>query len=305
MKSTHSRARGRAYGSNLGIFLFLLPGVGLYTALMLYPTLVSFVYSVVQWQALRPTTEFAGFGNYVKLFSDPVVLIALSNNLRAWILYTGVNLPLALVLAFALSRKVRGGSLFRLLYYIPNVCAASVLAMVWQFLLTRDYGLNAVLTRLGLAEYIRPWLSTPGIVEWTTNLPQTWARVGFWTVVFLAAISSIPEELYESAQLDGANAWHELRHITLPGIRAVYVSASVLALVWALDTYIYQYILTKGGPLHMSETLVSYTINTLFDNQNWGYGSALAVFQFGLSAIVAVLLWRFLRRRDQSVEGKA
>ena len=305
MNEGDSPTRRRTYGSTLGIVVFLLPGVGLYTLFMLYPTIQSFIYSLVEWEVLKPTTRFAGFGNYARLLNDEVVRIALANNARAWLLYAAVALPLAIMLAFALSRKARGASMFRFLYYIPNVCAASVLALIWRFLLTQEFGLNALLRRLGLGSLILPWLSADGIVQWTTNLPQTWSRVGFWTVIFLAAISGISEELYEAAQLDGANAWHELWYITLPGIRGVYVSANVLAMTWALSTYIYQYILTQGGPLYLSETLMTHTLNTLFENQNWGYGSTLAVFQFVLSAVVSLSVWRFLRRGDQTIGGMA
>jgi raffinose/stachyose/melibiose transport system permease protein len=296
MMRSRSRRPMRYYGTTLGIALFLLPGLGLYTILMLYPTLQSIVYSLLRWEGLRATREFVGLGNYARLLRDPVVRIALTNNLRAWILRAFVQLPLALLLAFALTRKVRLVALFRFLYYIPCVCSGSMLALMWLFIFTAQYGLNNFLRTAGLESLTRPWLSGDGIVQWTTNFPATWQWVGFYMVIFLAAIGSIPEEYFEAAQIDGANAWQQLIYITLPSIRLVYVAASITVLKDSLGTYIYQFIMTEGGPLHMSETLVTYTLNEIWTEKNWGYGSALAVLHFALAAVVTGLIWRFTRR---------
>ena len=303
MRKTGARGRRGQYGSTLGIMLFLLPGMGVYLIFMLYPTIQSLLYSVIEWQGLKPIWRFQGFQNYSRLLKDPVLLIALSNNLRAWLLYAVVALPISVLLAYALGRRARGAGFFRILYYIPNVCGGSILALIWRFLYTQEYGFNYVFRSLGLGALIRPWLSADGIVQWTTNVPQTWARVGFWTVVFLAAMSSIPEELYEAAQLDGANAWQEVIHVTLPGIRSVYLSANILAVINSLNTFVFQYIMTEGGPLHRSETLMTHTLSTLFAKNNWGYGSTLAVFQFALGAIISLIIWRLARQGMQTLEG--
>jgi len=299
MNRSISISRKRSYGTPLGIALFLLPGLGLYTVLMLYPSVQSFAYSLLDWEGLRATKEFVGLANYAHVLRDPVVQVALGNNLRALLLYMVVQLPLALLLAFALSRRVRFVSLWRFLYYVPCVTSGSVLALLWLFVFTADYGLNRILRELGMGFLARPWLSADGIVQWTTNLPATWQWVGFYMVIFLAAIGSIPEERFEAAQIDGASAWQQLIHITLPGIKLVYVAAGITALKDALGAYIYQFIMTEGGPLHMSETLVSYTLSLIWTDRQWGYGSALAVLHFALSAIVAGLVWRFARRTSE------
>jgi len=303
MSKKGSVSRRPGFGSRAGIALFLLPGVGTYAVFMLYPTIQSFLYSVIEWQLLKPVWRFEGFHNYVQLLHDPILLMALGNNFRAWVLHAFLALPLAVLLSYALSRRAHAAGFFRLIYYIPNVCGGSILALIWRFLYTQEYGINAVLKLVGLGSIIRPWLSADGIVQWATNFPQTWARVGFWTVVFLAAMSSIPEELYEAAQLDGANAWREVIHVTLPGIRGVYLSANIMAVIGSLGSYIYQYIMTKGGPLHRSETVMTYTLDTLFTKNDWGYGSTLAVFQFCLGAVLSLLISRFARKGLRSMEG--
>jgi len=290
------------YGGPIGILLFLLPGVGLYTAVMVYPAVQSLIYSVIEWQGVRAVWRFGGFGYYARMLSDPIVRMALANNLRAIFLHVCVGLPLALLLAYGLTRRIRGALVFRFLYYFPNVATATILALMWGFLFTQEYGINAVLRLLGLGSIIRPWLSTDGIVQWTTNIPSTWQAVGFWAVVFVAAISGIPQELYEAARIDGANAWHEFIYIVLPSVRNVYLSAAVASVNWALGTYIYQFIMTKGGPLHMSQTLTSYTVIRLYSREmvDWGYGSALASLQFALGVVISAAVWRLSRRRRET-----
>jgi len=299
---SHTKRKYR-YGGTTDVIVFLLPGLGVYTLLMLYPTIQSFIYSIIKWQGLRPTARFGGFGYYVKMLHDPLIRVALANNLRAWVLYAFFQLPLALLLAYALTRKIRGSTLFRLLFFIPNVITGSVLALLWRFIYTQDYGLNALLRLIGLGSIIRPWLSTDGVVQWTTNIPSAWQGVGLWVIIFVAAISGIPREIYEAAQLDGANSWQELLYITLPNMRGVYISANIAVINWSLGTYIYQYIMTKGGPLHMSETLVTYTLYTLFEIRNWGYGSTIAVLQFLLGMVASLLVWRVTRRNASIGRG--
>jgi ABC-type sugar transport system permease subunit len=235
------------------------------------------------------------------MLTDPIVRMGLMNNLRAISLHVFLGLPLALLLAFGLTRKVRGALVFRFLYYFPNVATVTILAVMWKFLFTQEYGFNAVLRLLGLGSIIRPWLSTDGIVQWTTNIPSTWQAVGFWAVIFVAAISGISQELYEAARIDGANAWHEFIYIVLPTIRNVYLSATVASVNWALGTYIYQYIMTEGGPLHKSQTLTSYIVVRLYSRElvDWAYGSTLAVLQFALGVVVSAAVWRLSRRRRE------
>jgi raffinose/stachyose/melibiose transport system permease protein len=299
--ATTSRPRHRGYGSTLGISLFLLPGVGVYTVLMLYPSLLSLYYSVLDWQG-GPVSEapFVGLDNFRAMLDDEIVLRALANNGRNLILNWAFQLPVALILAYVLSRLRHGAGLYRFLFFIPVVLPWATLALLWRFIFSgNQYGLlNNVLRDLGLEGWIRPWLSADGVVQWTTTFPAAWQFVGFFMVIFLAAIAGIPEEYYEAAAIDGANAWRQLVDITLPGIRLVYVSAMILSLQAALGAFIYPVLMTKGGPLHLSETLISYSLYLLWEKKTWGYGSAVAMLSFLLSIAAAALIWRVGRRRE-------
>jgi raffinose/stachyose/melibiose transport system permease protein len=293
--------RTARYGSTLGILLFLLPGVGVYTLLMLYPSLMSLYFSLLDWEG-GPIAQapVVGLENFRQMVQDAYVRLALLNNGRMLVLNWTFQLPLALLLAYVLSRLRRGASLYRFLFYIPVVLPAATLALMWRFVFSgNDYGLlNNVLKGLGLDGLVRGWLSADGVVQWTTTFPPAWQYVGFFMVIFLAALAGIPDEYYEAAAIDGASSWQQLRYITLPNLRPVYVSAMILALQGALGGFIYPVLMTKGGPIHLSETLISYSLYLLWERRVWGYGSAVAVLSFLLGILAVALVWRFGRERE-------
>jgi len=291
------------YGGNLGILLFLLPGVGVYSLFMLYPSLLSLYYSVLDWQGgpVR-AAPFVGFDNFAKIIEDPYVLNALSNNGRLLILNWIFQLPISLLIAYILTRLRRGMSLYRFLFYIPAVLPAATLALMWRFVFSgNNYGLlNNLLKNFSLDHWIQAWLSSDGIVQWTTTFPASWVSIGFYMVIFMAALVGIPEEYYEASAIDGANSWHQFIYITIPNLKGVYIYSMILAMQGAFGSYIYPLLMTKGGPLHLSETLISYSLYLLWEKKIWGYGSAVAVLSFFLGIIATVLVWRFGNQRETS-----
>ncbi|MHA2428407.1 MAG: carbohydrate ABC transporter permease, partial [Candidatus Hermodarchaeia archaeon] len=169
------------YGSPLGIILFLLPGIGIYSLFMLYPSLTSLYYSVLDWQG-GPVLKapFVGFDNFRQMLLDPYILKAISNNGRLLFLNWVFQLPLALLLAYTLSRLGRGGKFYRFIFYIPVILPVATLALLWRFIFSGSrYGLlNNILLRLNLENWILPWLSGDGVVQWTTTFPSSWGAVG-------------------------------------------------------------------------------------------------------------------------------
>ena len=295
------KSRSYRYGSPMGIFLFLLPGLGVYSLFMLYPSLLSLYYSFLDWQGgpVR-AAPFVGLENFQQIFKDPYLFSALGNNGRMLLLNWIFQLPLALLIAYVLSRLRRGSSMYRFLFYIPVVLPAATMALMWRFIFSgNNYGLlNNILHRLNLEHWVFPWLSGDGVVQWATTFPASWVSVGFYMVIFLAALAGIPDEFYEAAAIDGANHWQQLIYITIPNIRGVYVYSMILALQAAFGAFIYPLLMTKGGPLHLSETLISYSLYLLWEKKTWGYGSAVAALSFLLGIFVTVLVWRFARQRE-------
>jgi len=290
------------YGSRRGIILFLLPGIGAYTLFMLYPSLLSLYYSFLEWQG-GPISKapFVGLDNFTQMFHDKYILMAMGNNLRMLILNWGFQLPIALMLAYLLSRLRRGLTFYRFIFYIPVILPAATMGLLWRFIFSGNkYGLlNNILERLNLENLVRPWLGGNGIVQWTTSFPGAYDSVGFFIIIFLAGLVGISEELYEASSMDGANSWQQFIYITIPNMRGVYIYTIILALQAALGGFIFPLLMTKGGPLHLSETLISYSLYVLWEKKIWGYGSAVATLSFLLGIIATVLVWKFGRRGQE------
>lgn len=282
---------------------FMLPGILLYSILILYPTVQSLIYSTQDWQGLN--CKFIGVDNFRHLFHDKIVWTALVNNMRVLVVAALFGLPLSLTLAYMLSRRTRLAGLYRFLYFIPGLVGAVTMALLWMFIFDGKFGiLNQVLQFVGLGRFVQPWLSRDGVVQWSVIAPGAYGGIGFMVIIYMAAISEIPEALYEAAAIDGANSWQQLWNITLPSIWGVYLMTNVLAVLDALGAFVYPFILTRGGPLHRTETLTSYAVWQSFSNYKRGYGAAIAVFHFAV-AIIATLLIRRLARRGAEQESKA
>jgi ABC-type sugar transport system permease subunit len=295
------------FANALGIILFLLPGVGFYSLFMFFPSLQSLYYSVLNWQGgpinMAP---FVGLENFISMFHDPYVLTALSNNGRLLLLNWFFQLPIALLLAYILTRLRHGSKFYRFIFYIPVILPAATLALLWRFVFSgSNYGLlNNVLMSFNLESWIRPWLSGDGIVQWTTSFPSSWGAIGFYMIIFLAALAGIPDEYYESSAIDGANTWQQFIYITIPSIRGVYLYTMILGMQSALGAFIYPLLMTKGGPLHLSETLISYSLYLLWEKKVWGYGSAIAALSFLLGVIATALVWSAGRKqREANYQG--
>lgn len=287
------------YGSRSGILLFLLPGIGVYTLFMLYPSLLSLYYSLLDWHGGPiSAAPFVGFDNFREVLQDAYIYKALGNNLRLLVLNWAFQLPIALLLAYVLSRLRRGVAFYRFLFYIPVILPAATMALLWRFIFSgNSYGLwNNFLSRIGLETLVRPWLSGDGIVQWTTSFPAAWVSIGFYMVIFLAALVGVPDEYYEASAIDGATHWQQFIYITIPNIRGVYIYTMILAAQGALGAFIYPLLMTKGGPLHLSETLISYSLYLLWEKKTWGYGSAAAAISFLLGIIATTLIWKFGRK---------
>ena len=289
------RARLRA------ALLFMLPGIALYSALMLLPTASSMFYAL-QDRTGRIGT-FVGFANFVELLHDRLVWVAVTNNLRVLAVSILFQIPIALVLAYLLSRRPKVAGFFRFWYFIPGMVGAAVMALMWSFIYSKDGLINAALNAVGLQSWIHAWLSENGIVQWAVVVPRGYAGVGFYVIIFMAAISEIPDTIYEAAAIDGANSFRQFVHITLPSVWGIYLTMNILGVLEALSAFVFPFILTKGGPLHRTETLTSYAVWQAITNFRVGYGSAIAVFHFSIAAVAALIIRKLTRAERQ--ESKA
>ncbi len=300
MKQWIRSLRKGGYGSTRDILLFLIPGMGAYAFIMLYPNIMSIYYSFTQWSGYG-TPIFVGLDNFKKLISDPALIIAMGMVARSLFLVFFVTLPIAFILAFLLSRKTRGARVYRFFYFIPLVVPAAMLGVMWKNFFIYRGVINYFLEILGLGNIAIAWLSTIGVVQWVVLFPDVWGGVCFYILIFAAGLAGIPQILYDAAAIDGANSWQQMRYITLPSMRLVYVTAVILALPGALSTFIYPYAMTQGGPIRSTYTLALWVFSNVYATfggrqPNIGYGSTVALLHASMGILLGLIVWRYGRR---------
>ncbi len=270
-------------------WLFLLAPLVLLVVFTYVPVGTMFWYSVTDWDGLSRSPDFVGLANYVEIFTRPELFEVFFVS----IYYFGASiLQIALALYFAtvLSFRVRFANLFKGILFFPYLVNGVAIGFVFLYFFRPDGVLDGVLALFGGEGLTRQWLGDPAAVNYSLAGVSVWRFMGLNFVLFLGAIQSIPGELYEAAEIDGANRWQQFRYIILPGIRPVLGLMFILAVSGSLSVFEIPYIMTGGA--NGSETFVIQTIATAFRFSNFGLASAMAVVLLGI-----VLLVTWLQRR--------
>jgi ABC-type sugar transport system permease subunit len=219
-----------------------------------------------------------GLDNYRKLPSDPVVVQAVLNNV-IWTVVTIVfPVVIGLVLAVLLNGKVRGKPVLRLIFYTPAVLPLVSVASIWGWLYNPQYGaINAFLRAVGLDSLAQPWLGQDSTALAATMVPAIWLRVGFPMLLYLAALQSINPDLYEAATMDGASRWQQFWHITMPGLKPAHYVTIALSVIDSFKVFDLIYAMTYGGPGTATQVMGTWMYFNVFQYNQAGYGTAIAV----------------------------
>lgn len=295
-----TRRSGKAFFRKKVVpWLFVLPILLINVAVVLGPALSSVWYSMTDWSGIGPAT-FIGLENFRQLAGDSAFRHAFANNVLWLAMFLTVPIALSLGAASQLAPVKRGSLYFRMALFIPYVLPSVVSANLWRGLLSPDRGIPALLTDLGIPGFDKAFLGDPRTVLPAIGFVDNWHWWGFLMVLFLAAMQNIPQDLYESARLDGAGRWQEFRDITLPGIRPTLVFMLLMTTIWSFLTFDYIWILTQGGPAGASEVLAVLVFKEAFRNFNAGYAAAIGL---TLSIFVGFVIGIFvvLRKRGWDI----
>jgi multiple sugar transport system permease protein len=280
-------------------YLFLLPSFAGFLVFVVLAVVASFGLSFVKWNLLRPP-EFVGLANYVQLLTvDSVFRRVVGNTLFFMLTIVPLQLVLGLALAVALNQAVRGILAFRVIYFMPVVTTIVAAAIVFTFLLNRDFGpLAAVVWKVaevtGLPIQPPDWLNSTFWSKPAVVLLTLWKNTGFTMVIYLAALQGVPQELYDAASADGANAWQRFRHVTWPMISPTTFFLFVFQMIGAFQLFTEPYTMTRGGPAQSTLTVVYYIYQNAFQYGRMGKASAIAWFLF-----IFIFLFTFLQTRWQ------
>jgi len=283
-------------------YLLLAPAVAVTLVIVFMPMVQAVWTSFYDLILFKPNaSKFVGFGNYVKLFNDPVFWTALWNTL----LWIGLTVPLQMGLglfaALLLNREFPWRGLARALIIIPWALPSVVIALMWRWIYDPNTGvLNDILVYLSIVQTAVPWLADPDVAIYAIIATLTWQGFPFFAVMILAGLQGIPKSQYEAASIDGASAWRQFIHITLPGIAPVLATAGLLRVIWVANSMDVIFVMTGGGPGYATHTLPLYAFIKARQNLDFGYGTSIAVtFTILLGAFVVLYLARTMREVER------
>lgn len=258
------------------------------------PVVLVMWYSLFDWNILQGTSPWAGVDNYEQMLDDPLVWKVLKNTLLFSIMLVPFNLALALLLAVIVDQKLPGTTVFRTLFFAPVVVSLVAWAIVWQFLLQADGGINASLLALGIDG--PNWLRSTTWALPTIVVVQVFKNVGLNMILFLAALQAVPNEIQEAARVDGAGPLQTFRRITLPMIAPTVMLVSIITVIGSFQVFATIAVLTGGGPANATNVLVYYVYQQAFARYEAGYASAGAVVLFLIVLVLTVLQWQMRKR---------
>lgn len=289
------------------IVTFLAPPLVLYGIFVLSPYAQAFQISTTDWGGYTVEFNYVGLDNFARLLQDERVWNAIKHNAILLLVLPLVTIGLGLFFAAMLNmggRKgragvvgVRGSSVYRLVYFFPQVLSVVIIAIIWREIYHPNSGLlNGFLRGIGLDGLTATWLGDPRTAFWAVLAAMVWSNVGFYVVLFSAAMAAIPREIYEAVMLDGASRLVTLFKITIPLLWDTVQVAWIYLAIAALDGFILIQLMTDGGPNFSSDVIGLRMYNTAFGDLKYGYASAIGVVMFFMTLSVAVLALRAGRR---------
>lgn len=298
--ATHARSpagASRPGGDGLMAALpFLAPAFVLYLVFTLWPVVDTVRLSLTADAGFGAAPRFVGAENYAALAADPIFWTALRQTLVWLVLHVALAGGLGFVLALAVARLKATQVFFRSAFFLPHVVSLAVVGVIWAKIYDPYFGLlNGALEHLGLGFLAQGWLSEPLLVLFSVNVASSWQGFGLYMLLFIAGLQTIDRSLYDAAEVDGANAWQKLVHVTIPGLSEVMTFVVSLALINGLKGFATIWVMTQGGPFYRSEILTTLIYKLAFQFQEHGRAAALCVV---LSLVAVVVTVAFNRWRE-------
>ena len=280
---------------------YISPTLILMCVLMLVPIIMVISYSFMNNVIMTKSSYPVGLANYVTILHDPVFYQAFLNTMIFTVGSVVIHMVLGMIFALLLNSKLISAgtrATFRVIYILPWVFTAAIIAILWRLLLDPSGVINYLLTQIGLINTPVAWLGTTQTAIWALLLINVWAGYPFYMVSMLATMQGIPGDLYEAGTVDGASGWRLFWNITLPQMRPILLSLGTLDFIWTMQQFPLIWMTTGGGPIHSTEMLSTYTYKLAFNQYQFSMASTSGVIVLILSAILAVFYARTQRAND-------
>ena len=267
-------------GMRLVPLFYVSPATLLFCLLMLFPMVMVVRYSLMSGAIVNKNAGFAGLQNYGKVFADPVFWQSVANTLYFTVMSVIFHLLIGLAFALLLNsnrinKAVR--SIVRVLFILPWLFTAVIIAVIWRLLLDPNGVINSVLIALHMVGFKVEWFSSPKVALHAVTFVNIWAGYPLYMVSLLAGLQGIPKDLYEAAGIDGANEWEKFRYITVPQLMPIMISIALLDFIWTMQVFPLVWMTTGGGPIHATEMLSTYTYKLAFREYDFSLASASAI----------------------------
>jgi raffinose/stachyose/melibiose transport system permease protein len=286
--------------SKKSILVFVLPALLIYFSIVLLPIVVTAYYGFFKYNGMGSMT-FIGLDNFTKLITtDTAFHKAIGNSLILAGSSLFIQLPISLILAMILARGVKFEGFFKSVYFIPVVISSMVIGQLWMKIFNGDHGmLNSLLQSAGLGKYAMDWLGNEKTAFIATVIPGVWQYIGYHMIIMYAGIKSIPGELYEAAEIDGASTTQASFKITIPLLMPILRVCVTFALIGSLKAFDLVYVMTGGGPFHSSEVPSTVMYANLFSKNAYGYGSAQAFFIIIECLIMSLIVQAMFKKSEE------
>ncbi|WP_327586505.1 sugar ABC transporter permease [Nonomuraea sp. NBC_00507] len=278
-------------------YLFAAPALVLFGVFFAWPAVTAIQLSFFKYDMISPPPVFVGVDNFVRMLGDGRFWTALLNSVLFLVGMFPLLVVVPLLLAVLVNQKLPGVKTFRMLYYLPVVTSMVAVGIAWEYVFHQQGVLNWMLTGAGLLDEPIQYLLDPAWALPAVILVEGWKNMGFYMMIYLAGLQTIPASIYEAARVDGANAWHRLRSITVPLLIPYIAVAITVEMLDAMQAFTSIYVMTKGGPQDATLTLGYYIWSAAFERYEMGYASAMGLVLWVLMIGLAILNYRITRGR--------
>ncbi len=283
-------------------YCLITPGLIIIMGVFLCPILYSMVISFCDVIFSKNVTQFVGFQNYIDMLKDSYFMKSMGLTLYFTILTVAFEIVLGVAMAMVLNQDFFGRGFVRGIMILPWALPSVVNAIMWKWIFDPNYGaLNALLVQTNVIEEYQVWMSQPDSALNLMIFANVWKETPYVVLLTIAALSNIPKELYESAKVDGANAWVAFWKITVPLIKPVVLILAITKTIWAIQTYELPLILTGGGPANATQLITLFIHKNTFKFQNFGYGSAMSYTLTLITFLLSYLYIRFLSKDEEVI----
>ena len=276
-------------------YFYVVPILALVALFIFYPIAYNVESSFYSWDGISATREFLGAQNYLDMFRDKIFIKVLQNTAVFTVVTVGIGLFAGMLLAVATLGNTIIQRLAKTLIFLPVVMAPIIVANIFTWMYEMNTGLvNEILRAIGLADFVQPWLGSSKTALWAIMAAQIWQSVGWYLVMFNAALTTIPSEIIEAAYVDGANRFHTFWRVILPILKNTAISLIILGVIGSFKYFELVWATTKGGPNHATELFSTYIFTNAFNYMEQGYAAAISVFVIALALIVTAVQLRLL-----------